>query len=207
MNATAVLMRSGLFYRLQENVSYRADVFNGSLLGDLVGGQIGNAAVGMSSISFSCLGFGGRGHFFFVTPDGVRHKDYGLGKGNFILSLRRFGYLYRFKETSVSFGFICLGYEEGYIWRVPLLNKIHGVVYGLSGGLPYRRPLSWATISLVAFGEVSMSLDGSYWLFMPDGESRVYCSLVGYQDGVTSVAATGGAVIELPPFELLPAPI
>ena len=207
VNCTAVLTRSGLFYGLVENVSYRADVFSGIFLGGLVGGQIGNGAVGESTISFSCRGFGGQGHFFFVTPDGVRHYDYGLGKGNFILSLRRFGYLYRFKETSISFGFPCLGFEVGCVWKVPLLNKIYGVVYGLSEGLPYRRPLSWATINVVAFGEVSMSLDGSYWVFMPDGESVVYFSIVGYEDRVVSVVASGGAVIELPPFELNPAPI
>jgi len=203
VDVTAVLTRAGLFYGLVEDVSYRADVFNKGV--SLVGGAIGNATVGMMNMNFSCWGFGGVGHFFFVTPDGTRHYDYGLGKGDFTLYLRRFGYHYRFEQTQVSFSFACLNLEVGHVWRVPLLSKIYGVVKGMSEDLSLR--LSWATISVVDLGEASMSLDGTYWVFMPDGRSRVSCSLVGYITASTStIELSGGAEMELN-FTLDPAPL
>jgi len=202
INATGVLMRAGVFYRLVENVSYRADLFDGA--GSLVGGQIGNATVGGTSIAFTCRGFGGWGHFFFVTPDGERHFDYGFGKGNFTLSVRRFGYLYKFAQTNFpTFTLQCLASEAGYIQRVYLLNRLYGVVYGLSDGL--RRRVSWATVRVSDFMEVTTTLDGDYWVFMPDGRSGVQFSLVGYADqGTGFIVASGGADIQLPPIELIP---
>lgn len=202
MDITGVLIRAGVFYRLVENVSYRADVFDET--GSFVGGQIGNATVGASEIDFSCRGFGGWGHFFFVTPDGVRHFDYGFGKGNFTLSIRRFGYLHRFAQANFpTFSFKCLGLEVGYVQRVFLLNKLYGVVYGLSDGV--RRRVSWATVLVTDLGEVSMTLDGDYWVFMIDGRSGVRFSLVGYADqGTGLIYASGGAEIQLPPIELIP---
>jgi len=202
MHITGVLIRAGVFYRLVENVSYRADVFDET--GSLVGGEIGNATVGSSNIAFSCWGFGGWGHFFFVTPDGMRHYDYGVGKGNFTLSVRRFGYLYRFAQTNFpTFTFKCLALEVGYIQRVYLLNKLYGVVYGLSDGMRLR--VSWATVLVTDFGEVSMTLDGDYWVFMPDGRSGVQFSLVGYAgQGTGFIFAMGGGEIQLPPIELVP---
>jgi len=199
---TGVLMKGGVFYRLVENVSYRANLLDEG--GTFVGGQIGGASVGASNIVFSCRGFGGRAHFFFVTPEGIRHCDYGIGKGNFTLYLQRFGYLYRFEQIRITFSFNCMNSLVGYVSRILLLNKIYGVVYGLrvDGG---RRPLSWATIRLVSFGELTTSLDGSYWIFMPDGSSRMQFSLVGYADQLTeSIVASGGweigpKIIELSP--------
>jgi len=202
MDITGVLIRAGVFYRLVENASYRADVFDET--GSFVGGQIGNATVGASEIDFSCWGFGGWGHFFFVTPDGARHFDYGFGKGNFTLSIRRFGYLHRFAQANFpTFSFKCLGLEVGYVQRVFLLNKLYGVVYGLSDGV--RRRVSWATVLVTDLGEVSMTLDGDYWVFMIDGRSGVRFSLVGYADqGTGLIYASGGAEIQLPPIELIP---
>jgi len=201
VNVTGVLTRAGVFYNLKENVSYRADLF--AQTGSLVGGQIGNSTAGRSSIDFSCWGFGGVGHFFFVTTDGVRHYDYGFGKGNFTLYLRRFGYHYRFSQTSVSFSFKCLGSQAGYVWQIPLLNKIHGIVYDSRDP---ARFLSWARIDVVGFGEVSTSLDGTFWVFMPDGRSYVYCSLVGYTTSSKEVILSGGAEQEVK-FPLAIAPI
>lgn len=204
VDVTGVLIRAGVFYRLVENVSYRVDLTDQS--GGPVGGEIGNATIGSTSISFSCRGFGGLGHFFFVTPDGVRHYDYGFGKDGYNLYLRRFGYLHRFEETRVTFSFACLGFHAGYVWRIPLLNKIYGVVKGLRDMIPVR--LSWATIEVRDLGEVSMSMDGSYWVFMPDGSSQVYCSLLGYVTASTpsAIEARGGAEIQLD-FTLQPAPL
>jgi len=204
VDVEGVLMRAGVFYRLMENVSYRVDVLDQA--GGLVGGQIGNAAVGGSSISFSCRGFGGVGHFFFVTPDGVRHHDYGFGKGSYNLYLRRFGYLYRFEMSHVTFSFACLGLQVGYVWRIPLLNKIYGVVKGLRDMMPVS--LSWATIEVRDLGDVSMSMDGSYWVFMPDGGSLVYCTVLGYVTASTpyAVEAHGGVEIQLS-FTLETAPL
>jgi len=198
---TGVLVRAEVFYHLVENVSYRADLYDQT--GSLVGGQIGNETVGSSKIAFSCYGFGGLGHFFFVTPDGARHYDYGFGKGNYTLSIRRFGYLYRFEQANFYFSFKCLGGQAGYIQQVVLLNKIYGVIFGLSDGT--RRRVSWATVRMVDFGEVSMSLDGAYWVFMPDGMSGVQFSLVGYADrAIDYLVAKGGREIQMPPIELIP---
>ena len=201
---TGVLIRAAVFYPLVENVSYRADLFNQT--GDLVGGQIGNATVGNKRIDFSCRGFGGVGHFFFVTPEGARHYDSGYGKGSFSLFLRRFGYLHRFEQTRVNFDSKCVGSEVGFILTVPLLSKIYGVVYGLSEGVPLR--LSWATIDVSELGEASISLDGTYWVFVPEGRSLVYYSLVGYTTAWTPsrITVPSGAEVELD-FTLSPAPI
>ena len=207
LNFTGVLIRAEVFYRLVENVSYRADLFDEN--GSFVGGQIGNATVGSSSIFLNCRGFGGLGHFFFVTPDGVRHYDYGFGKGNFSLSVRRFGYLYRFGQTDVPtwgsppFSFKCLSWEVERIQRVYLMNKLYGVVYGLSDGVRLR--VSWAMVFVTDFGEVSMTLDGDYWIFMPNGRSGVQFSLVGYAgQGTGYIVVSGGAEVQLPPIELIP---
>ncbi len=204
VDVDGVLMRAGTFYSLVENVSYRVDLLDQA--GSLVGGRIGNATAGSSRISFSCRGFGGVGHFFFVTPDGVRHYDWGFGKGSFWLYLRRFGYLHRFEETRVTFTFACLGFQVGYVWQIPLLNKIYGVVKGLRDMVPVR--LSWAMIDVRDLGEVSMSMDGSYWVFAPDGRSLVYCTLVDHVTASTpsTIEMHDGAEIQLD-FTLEPAPL
>jgi hypothetical protein len=191
--ATVVLMRSGAFYKLEENVSYRVRLLDSS--GGFRGGEIGNVSVGAASISFSCRGFGGKGHFFYVTPEGTRWYDYGVDKGNYTMTLDRFGYLNRLEQVSSSVGFTTLDSSIGFILSTPLLNKITGMVYGLSDMIPVR--LSWATITVEAFSEVTVTLDGVYWVFMPDGVSYVKCSLRGYDEQRQYVVLSGGAVAQL----------
>ena len=190
--ATVVLIRSGVFYNLVENVSYRVRLLD--LAGDFRGGEIGDARAGAASIAFSCMGFGGKGHFFYVTPDGTRWYDYGIDKSNYTVTLDRFGYLNRFERISFSVKFTTMDSSIGFILSTRLLNKITGVVRGLSDMVPVR--LSWATITVEAFSEVTTTLDGVYWVFMPDGESYVKCSLRGYSEERQYVIVSGGAVAQ-----------
>jgi hypothetical protein len=203
MNATGVLMRSGVFYRLVENVTFRAEVSTGG--GVLVGSEFGNASVPQSNIHIMCRGFGGRGHFFFVTPEGVRHNDYGFGKAIFVMTIRRFGYLHRFAEVSYSASLACYGDEIELILRIPLLNKVFGVVRGPRASDEKLLALSWARID-VNGTEVTMSLDGYYWLFMLDGMGTVTCSIPFYYNKSSTLTISGGGEIEVN-FDLSRAPL
>lgn len=203
MNATGVLLRSGVFYRLKENVTFRAEVLVGGSF--LVGSEFGNASVSQSNIRIGCRGFGGRGHFFFVTPDGVRHNDYGYGKDNYLMVIRRFGYLYRFEQASFSSNLPCYGDEVGAILRIPLLNKVFGVVRGPRASDEKLFGLSWARIDINGT-EVSMSLDGYYWLFMNDGQGTVTCTIPFYYNKSVIMVVSGGSEIQVD-FDLERAPL
>jgi hypothetical protein len=190
-HATVILTRSEVFYPLAENVSYRVRVTD--IYGNLKGGQIGNAMTEATSISFSCRGFGGLYHFFYVTPEGTRWYDYGIDKGNHTIVLERFGYHQMFERVSGTVQFNMLNTAIGFVWRAYLLNKIYGIVYGLNIFWTFR--LSWATILVESFGEATTSFDGAFWVFVPDGESMVKCSLVGYADQSKFEIARGGSAV------------
>ena len=202
MSATGVLLRSGIFYKLVENVTFRAEVLAGG--GRLVGSEFGNASAPYSNIRISCRGFGGRGHFFFVTPDGVRYHDYGFGKDVYTIFIRRFGYLYRFEQVSYSANLPCLGDEYESVLRIPLLNKVFGIVRAPRNSDGKLIGLSWARID-VNGTEVSMSLDGYYWLFMQDGMGIVTCSIPFYFPKSSTIIISGGGEVEVS-FDLDPAP-
>ena len=203
MNATGVLLRSGVFYRLEENVTFRAEVLVGG--SRLVGSEFGNASVPRSNIRIECRGFGGRGHFFFVTPDGVRYNDYGFGKDVFLMVIRRFGYLRRFEQASFSYNLACYGDEVGTVLRIPLLNKVFGVVRGPRASDEKLLNLSWARIDINGT-ELSMSLDGYYWLFMQDGTGTVTCTIPFYYTKSSIIIISGGSEIQVN-FDLERAPL
>jgi hypothetical protein len=66
--------------------------------GSLKGVDVVNATVNSSSFDFSTFGFYGRGHFFYVDPEGVRWNDYGLDTGNYTVNIPEFGYDRKFMQ-------------------------------------------------------------------------------------------------------------
>ncbi|MGC8850372.1 MAG: hypothetical protein ACP5QI_07870, partial [Candidatus Bathyarchaeia archaeon] len=122
------LMADTLFVSLTENVTVRVEAF---LDGSLKGVNVTKASLGESSLSFHIYGFYGRGHFFYVDPDGVLWKDYGLDTGNYSVYIPEFGYDRHFmQEVEVYADLPWLMMERGVYFPVQRMIKIHGIITG-----------------------------------------------------------------------------
>ncbi len=168
----------GLFVALTENATIRQQAL---LLGDLKGVDVVNATLGSQIFSFSNYGFYGRGHFFYVDPDGVRWKDYGLDVGYYSVYIPVFGYDRKFIQTLEIFANLPdLAYEVGSYYHMERMVKIFGIVKGHTfWGHPPIIPLVW--VSVEADGYIEYSFDGDYALHIPETSFTVTYSAPGYE--------------------------
>ena len=87
-----VYLRDGpLYFTMTENASARVEVLKGSLL---KGAQARMVPKGVRSFNYSIYGLtgGNFSHFYYVSPDGGRWDDYGMGPGNYTVRVPEFGY-------------------------------------------------------------------------------------------------------------------
>jgi len=179
-----------MFVNLTENTTIRPQVLLG---GDLKGVDVVNGTFGSSLFSFSIYGFYGRGHFFYVDPDGVRWKDNGLDVGNHSVYVPIFGYDRMFIQTlEVYANLLDLGYQVGVYFSMERMVKVFGLVTGDNHETPPTRiPLVWATVE--ADGYVSYTFDGNYTLHLPETSFTVTCSAPGYISRSVSVSTNDQA--------------
>ena len=178
------LMADTLFVSLTENVTARVQAL---LEGSLKGVNVTNAIIGDSSLSFHIYGFYGRGHFFYVDPDGYRWKDYGLDVGNYSVYIPEFGYDRHFmQETEVYADLPWLMMERGVYFPVQRMIKIYGTVTGLDY-LDHVHVLSW--VNIYSTGRETYSTDGYYMIHLPrDTSFEVTYSIPGYREHTTTLS-------------------
>jgi hypothetical protein len=172
------LMMNGLFVTLTANVTVRPEV---QLGGSLKGVNVTDVPKDSSRFGFSTYGFFGRGHFFYVDPQGSRWRDYGLDTGNYTVYVPEFGYLEdrRFMQTLDIYANVpYLETMVGVVFHVDRMVRVFGTVAGLDNN---DRPvlLVWASIS--AQGRVSYSYDGDFMLHLPSGTGSVTFECPGYK--------------------------
>lgn len=192
VNGTATLMANGAFSELTENAFVEVDVLSG---GALAAVDVVNASKGTGTVAFSTYGFLGEGHFFYVSPDGARWRDYGLDVGNYSVYAPEFGFDWRYvQESSVYANLFDLGVTVGVHFAVARIGKIYGAIFGETYMGNYI-PLVWASVS--AGDRVSYSLDGDYVIHVPEGEYDVAYACPGYETKVIHVPVGGSFAIHM----------
>jgi len=195
VEGNVVLMKNEVFDKLVENITTRVRLYSGGVFS---GAQTINAFIGDGGFSFKIHGFRGIGHFFYVDFDGKRKADYGLDIGDYGVKVEEFGRIFRYwqkKDVLVSLPY--LGSHAGTIFEMARMATVHGKIYGQIDELSQTVPLSWTSISTDI--KEARSLDGTYRLFLPDGNYRVNItfSAPGYKTQVYEIAITDAAVIGL----------
>lgn len=196
INGAVSLFMNGVSVALTEDVTVRPQV---TLGGTLMGVDVADVPAGSLGFSFSTYGFYGRGHFFYVDPDGVRWKDYGLDSGRHEVSVPDFGLDRRFTQTiDIHADLPELGWGAGVFFDVERMIKITGVIDGYN---MYHLPVQLVWASATTNGYVSHSFDGDFYMHMPAGTYTVTFSCPGYGDALRTVttddqASVGIVVLE-----------
>lgn len=197
IHGSVPLMADTLFVPLNENVTVRVQAL---LDGSLKGVNVTEAVIGDSSLSFYIYGYYGRGHFFYVDPDGVRWKDYGLDTGNYSVYIPEFGYDRHFEqEVDIYADLPWLMMETGVYFPVQRMIKIHGTITGLDH-LNHVHVLSWVKVE--ADGRESYSTDGYYAIHLPrDTSFEAAYSTPGYKEHKATLSTNDQIVYSPPPLE------
>ncbi|MEM2123027.1 MAG: hypothetical protein QXE79_05275, partial [Candidatus Bathyarchaeia archaeon] len=191
------LMADNLFVSLTENVTARVEAL---LEGSLKGVNVTKAVKDEPGLQFHIYGFYGRGHFFYVDPDGVLWKDYGLDTGNYSVYVPEFGYDRRFMQgVDIYADLPWLMMERGVYFPIQRMIKIHGVVTGYDR-LSHIHVLSW--VSIYSNGRESYSIDGYYMVHLPrDTSFEVAYSIPGYREHTATLSTNDQIVYSPPPLE------
>jgi len=175
INGTITLIANEAFTSLTENTFIEVDAL---LDGNLKGVDVINASKGLSLFAFSIYGFYGRGHFFYVSPDGTRWRDYGLDIGNYNVYVPEFGLDWRYmQENPIYINIQDLGVTVGVHFPLYRLGKIYGVIKGETF---YHNFISLVWVLISADGREACSFDGNYVIHIPEGEYDVRYSYPGY---------------------------
>jgi hypothetical protein len=150
-------------------------IFDGTTL---MGTYVVDAETNWVDFSFTTYGFYGRGHFFYVDPQGYRWKDYGLENGTYNILIPEFGFTRRFlQEVDTSTSLAELGWGSEVFFSLERLVKISGNIQGYNKD---RIPivLVWATID--ADSRTSYSFNGDFHVHVPSETYDVIFSSPGY---------------------------
>ena len=162
IHGTVLLEMNGLFVSLTENATVRPEVI---LTGELKGVDVVNATIDSSRFDFSTAGFYGKGHFFYVDPEGIRWRDNGFDIGNYTVFVPEFGYDRLFSQTLDIYANVPdLNTMVGVIFHIDRMIKISGIITGLDD---QDRPVAlvWAFAS--TDGRTYYSFDGDFYLHTP----------------------------------------
>lgn len=150
-------------------------IFDGTTL---MGTDVVDGQTDWSGFSFTTYGFYGRGHFFYVDPQGYGWKDYGLENGTYNILIPEFGFTRRFLQEVDSSTYLAeLGWGSEVFFSLERLVKISGNIQGYNKD---RIPivLVWATID--TDGRTVYSFDGDFHVHVPSGTYDVTVSCPGY---------------------------
>jgi hypothetical protein len=201
IHGSVPLEMNGLFVSLTENATVRPEVL---LDGTLQGVDVVNATKDSSLFDFSTAGFYGRGHFFYVDPDGARWMDYGFDIGNYTVFVPEFGFDRMFMQNLNIYANVPdLNTMVGVVFHIERMVKIFGTISGEDQyGVPV--PLVWASAGWDT--RIAYSYDGDFMLHVANGMGpyTVTFTCPGYNDyletvttdnqiGVTVVLTQSGA--------------
>ena len=161
------------------------------------------------------ISFLGQGHFFYVSPDGGRHYDYGLDTGNYTAQIPEFGFSFHLMHLlpPQPIFFSDLSQEYGPVLSLLTMGRIrvsqpiqNSVVMGWVSRVS-NATLSWVQVQ-ASNGTYSRSvptLDGQYdgpgALFLPEGTYDITFSVSFYKSETWPGVSVlwGGTYSILPP--------
>ncbi len=214
------LMADDIFTTLPHNATIRVQ----ALRGVKQGVEIVHASTGASQFTFQFYGFYGRGHFFYVDPEGVLWKDYGLDTGTYTVFIPEFpdrstdffaDERHFHQEATIQVELTDLAMEVGAYFRIHRMIKIYGTVTAFDEVRFITRLLSWVSVSSPE--KTAYSIDGYYALHIPrDTSYDITYAIPGYlehdvtlstnnQVEYSTLLEKSGAVFgatELPEFSL-----
>ena len=164
-----------IFIQVDEDVTIRPQVFTGGLP---TGVDVVDVPAGSPGFSFATYGYYGRGHFFYIEPNGDRWKDYGLDSGAYVINVPEFGYTRRFiHDPDVYVNLAEIGWGTSVGFTLDRLVKITGVVNGYDKD---RIPviLVWATVD--TDNRIAYTFDGDFQVHVFPGTYDVTFSSPGY---------------------------
>jgi hypothetical protein len=208
------------------------DVTDGNVLAGAMNDLI---ATGAPALDFPVYGFGGtvlggglegQGHFFYVSPSGVRYFDYGLNAQihegtTYSAVIPEFGFTAHFMQLyappTVTFNDLYL--ETGVVVEaIQMAEVIQGVgpISGVGGWVAGMSsvsalPLSWVQVAASngSISRMTSTVDGDYdgleALFLPAGNYLISFSVPFYYTQTTTSFQVnwGGTYSLLPPLQLL----
>ena len=192
INGTVTLIANEVFSELTENAFIEVDAL---LNENLKGVDVVNVSKGSSVFTFSIYGFYGKGHFFYVAPDGTKWPDYGLDVGNYTVYVPEFGFEWKYMQKKLVYANIQdLGVTVGIHFSLYRLGKIYGIIKG-EAKTPFINyiPLVWALIT--ADNIEAYSFDGDYVIHLPEGEYNVEYSYPGYEAQTIHISIGGSFAI------------
>jgi len=179
---------------LPESVFIRMEVPDAAAA--LRGAQILAVPAGSVWFAFEIYGYtGGTGHFFYVTPEGYRLKDYGLDAGSYTVRVLDFGYTRRYTQrVTVAVNLPSIDFVIEVLFDVHKLGKVFGVLMGQNyTGSPVR--LSWGTVS--SNSELVVSMDGAFTLHLPEGTYTITFMSPGYLEYSQQVIVYGSSLSDM----------
>jgi hypothetical protein len=117
-------------------------------------------------------------HFYYVMKSGFRIKDYGMGAGDYHVTIDEIGFDERFYQIDDILITLDSVYEVKSIFiSVYKMGFVYGTVFGRNntGDLV---PLSWVKVS--SGDRFITSLDGNFKLFLLDGDHTIDFAVPGY---------------------------
>jgi len=192
LNATGTIsmMAGSLPAFLTEDTEVKIEAH--ASLGALSAAVIACPNIGVGNFNFTMIGLRGAGHFFYVTPNGHRIKDYGIAAGTYKFKVHDFGAEWRYRVPRQPTLRIEMSGSTMYL-VANRMSKISGKVWGMTLDNTLV-PLSWVLIT--AGNETSHSTDGKYTLHLPDGSYQVIFSLPGYLNKYQDCTVAGAMKIE-----------
>ena len=192
LNATGTIsiVAGGLLASVTENAEVKIEAYNS--LGELSAVTLARPKSGVSSFDFALMGLRGEGHFFYVTSNGHRVKDYGIPAGAYTLKVCDFGEEWRYRvghqptlklESSGSAVHLVAN----------RMGKVFGKVWGIT---PDNTLIALSWVAVTAGSEMSFSSDGKYTLHLGDGTYQLIFSLPGYSERIVNCTVAGSDKIE-----------
>jgi len=172
--ATSLTM-GGVSVSLTEDVTIRTQT---TLEGNFKGVDVVEAPEGSLGFRFNTYGIYGRGHFFYVDPEGTRWRDYGLDTGRYRINVQDFGWNRRFTQRiDIYVNLPELGWEVEAFFNIERMIKITGTVDGYDkSSLPVH--LVWARAATDSY--LAYTYDGDFAIHMPAGTYTLTFSCPGY---------------------------
>jgi len=191
VSGTVWIMAGGYLASITEETQVRIEAYGSR--GTLAAVNFSFPHSGAGSFNFTLIGFRGVGHFFYVTPNGDRIKDYGLPRGTYTFKVHDFGSEWRYRVRRQPTLDILTSQSTMYL-IANRMNKISGKVLGT---VPEGSSILLSWVAVDVGNESTFSIDGRYILHVEEGSYVISFKLAGYLGRLVNCTITGARQIEL----------